>query len=194
MTTEELQAEADRIAALRNDPRTAAIVRRAFLRPGAVTLRRYLALEEVGSPVLTGQWPWDDAEAMGVEFCQAWEIIFPARELPPAGDLAGAMGELSDEVARAFSTVMPMRFPRTAGAEPMQTSHDGLGWLARFLARFSYPPDQTLDMPLDQLFIISAAMAANDGADSVGEDYKERLIHGVSKEQQPCDEEAENDQ
>lgn len=168
-----LEAEADRIAALRADPRTPAVVRRALLRPGGLTLRKLLALEDAGSPVLDGRWPADDAAAMAQAFCTAWEILFPGRDIPPASDLGVAINEMADEVARGFSTVMPMRFPKVGG-DSAPPSSDGLGWVARFVARFAYPPDLTLDMPLDQLFILAAAQSANEGAECVGEDYRER--------------------
>ncbi|TSA32141.1 MAG: hypothetical protein D4R65_10100 [Verrucomicrobiaceae bacterium] len=175
MTTEELAAEADRIAALRADPRTPAVVRRAFLRPGGLTLRKFLALEEVGSPALDGRWPSDDAAAMAQAFCTAWEILFPGRDVPPAAELARSIAEMADEVNRGFSTVMPMRFPR-AGTDGASPSQDGLGWVARFVARFTFPVDTTLDMPMDQLFILAAAQSANEGADCAGEDYRERTL------------------
>ena len=177
MTPEELQAEADRIAALRNDPRTPAVVRRAFVRRGGVSLRGYLALEEAGSPVLSGAWPVEDAGQMAEAFCAGWGIVFPERAVPPASELAQAIGEMAAEVSRGFSTVMPMRFPRTPGATPVHEPHDGLGWVARLLGRFvalGWNPDDVLDLPLDQLFILNAALQANEGADSAGEDYRER--------------------
>ena len=182
MTTEELEAEADRAAALRADPRTPAVVRRAFLRPGAITLRKFLALEDAASPVLDGRWPTDDAAAMAQAFCTAFAIVCPGRDIPPAADLAQAIGEMSAEVRRGFSTVMPMRWPRQPGADPAPAREDGLGWVARFIARFPYPPDAVLDMPLDQLFILAAAMSANDGADCAGEDYRERSVEGSVRE------------
>jgi hypothetical protein len=177
MTPEELQAEADRIAALRNDPRTPAVVRRAFVRRGGVSLRGYLALEEAGSPVLSGAWPVEDAGQMAEAFCAGWGIVFPERAVPPASELAQAIGEMAAEVSRGFSTVMPMRFPRTPGATPVHEPHDGLGWVARLLGRFvalGWKPDDVLDLPLDQLFVLNAALQANEGADSAGEDYRER--------------------
>lgn len=178
MTTEELAAEADRIAALRADPRTPAVVRRAFLRPGGLTLRKLLALEDVESPVLDGRWPVDDAAAMSQAFCTAWEILFPGRDIPSAADLGVAINEMADEVARGFSTVMPMRFPKVGG-DSAPPSSDGLGWVARFVARFPFPPDTTLDMPMDQLFILAAAQSANEGADCAGEDYRERGVRSA---------------
>jgi hypothetical protein len=176
MTTAELEAEADRVAALRADPRTPGIVRRAFVRPGALTLRRFLALEEAASPVLDGQWPTGDAAAMADAFCTAWGIVFPGREIPPAADLGTAIAELAAEVTRAFSTVMPMRFPRTPGAPARSEPPDGLGWVARLWARLvSAGLTDPLDTPLDQLFILAAALSANEGADCAGEDYRERV-------------------
>jgi hypothetical protein len=179
MTPEELQAEADRIAALRNDPRTPAVVRRAFVRGGGVSLRQFLALEDAGSAVLDGRWPLEDAAALAEAFLGGWGIVFPGREVPPASELARAIGEMAAEVSRGFSTVMPMRFPRTPGSTPVHEPHDGLGWVARLVGRFvalGWKPDEVLDCPLDQLFILNAALQANEGADSAGEDYRERLL------------------
>ena len=107
---DELAAEADRLAALRADGRTPAVVRRACLRRG-LTLRGFLWLEEIASPVLTGDWPWADAAAMQARVQEAWEIIFPGSPLPPATDLAGTLHTLCSAVDRAFSTIMPMRWP-----------------------------------------------------------------------------------
>jgi hypothetical protein len=178
MTTAELEAEADRLAALRTDPRTPAVVRRAFLRPGAITLRKFLALEDAASPVLDGRWPAEDPEAMAEAFCTAYAIVFPGEPVPPAAELSRAIERMVEEVRRGFSTVMPMRWPRQHGADPAPAREDGLGWVARFIARFPYPPDQVLDTPLDQLFILAAAQNANEGADCAGEDYRERSVEG----------------
>lgn len=169
-----LSAEADRLAALRADGRTPAVVRRACLRRG-LTLRRWLALEEADSPLISGRWPTGDAEAMAKAFCTAWETVFPGRCIPPAEDLGAAMAELNAEVERAFSTVMPMRWPRVAGAAEKADAPDGLGWVVRLLARFPYPPDVTLDMPMDLLFALAAGSSANEGAECAGQDYRERL-------------------
>jgi len=172
----ELEAAAERIAALRNDPRTAAVVRRAVVRPGALTLRRYLALEDAGSPVLSGVWPWEDSEAMSQAFCTSFAILFPERKIPLAEDLAAAIAEMADEVVRGFSTVMQMKFPKPTQAAPPQ-AHDGLGWVARIWGRLvAAGVRDPLDMPLDQVFILSAAMSANEGAETVGEDYRERTL------------------
>jgi len=105
MTLDELEASADAIAARRADPRTSELVRRAFLTPGALTLRKYLALEEEGSPLLSGNWPWEDPEAMAHAFCTAYAILFPEREIPPANLVGAAIAEMVAEVTRGFSTV-----------------------------------------------------------------------------------------
>lgn len=173
MSAETLTAEADRIAARRNDPRTPAVVRRAIARPGAITLRKFLALEEVESPLLSGRWP-QDATLMQ-ELCTAHAIVFPDRKRPTQKQIQQAVEELSAEVSRAFSTVMGMRFPQPPGAATAPTPTDGLGWVARLWARVILGGvHNALDMPLDQLFILSAAMSANEGASCTGEDYKDR--------------------
>ena len=171
MTPEEL--EADRIATLRADPRTPAIVRRAFLRPSALTLRKFLALEDAASPILHGAWPFEDSAAMGNAFCTTHAIIFPDRAIPGPDRLIETISELTAQVEQGFSTVMPMRFPRQPGERPAMEPQDGIGWVARLLARMGVIH---LDTPLDQLFIIAAASSANEGAESFGEDYKERLV------------------
>lgn len=171
MTDEELIAEADRIAARRNDPRTPAVVRRAFVRPGAITLRKFLALEEASSPVITEQWPWEDPEAMAHAFCTAYAIIFPDREPPAPDRVLEGIEEMRGAVAQAFSTVMPMRFPRSPGTAV--AAQDGIGWVPRMWARIGGHPAQ-LDMPLEQVFLLAAAMDANDGAECAGEDYRDR--------------------
>ena len=180
MTPEELTAEADRIAALRNDPRTPAIVRRALLEPGGLTLRGYLRLEAAGSPLLSGAWPpTEDVASMAQGFCTAWEIVFPGRELPPASSLVAGIAEMQAEVSRGFSTVMPMRFPRSPGASATTEAPDGLGWVARLLGCFTalgWRVDDVLDLPLDVLFVLVAALQGNEGAESAGEDYRERKV------------------
>ena len=176
MTDEELQEAADDLAARRNDPRTPAIVRRAFL-GRAMTLRTYLALEDAASPVLSGDWPVDRPEAMAEAFCTAWATVFPGRSIPDAEGLQDAMAELQAAVRRSFSTVMPMRFPKVRGAAERTEAPDGLGWVARTVGRFvalGWRPEDVLDLPMDQLFILNAALAANEGADCAGEDYRER--------------------
>jgi hypothetical protein len=176
-SVEELEAEAERIAALRNDPRTPAIVRRAFLRPCVLTLRKYLALEDADSPVLTGRWSASDAGALAGEFLTAWGIVYPARAVPAAQHLGEAISEMDEAVIQAFATVMPMRFPRTPGAHAVHEPSDGLGWGARMVARFvgmGWRTDDVLDLPLDLLFIVSAGLQANEGAECAGDDYRER--------------------
>ncbi|MEI6491593.1 MAG: hypothetical protein WCO94_03510 [Verrucomicrobiota bacterium] len=170
-----LEAEADAIAARRADPRTPAVVRRAFLRPCAMTLFKFLQLEEAASPALTGQWPWADPAAMAHAFCTAYEIVFPEREIPAAVNVGGAIAEIEAEIAQGFSTVMPMKFPTAPGSSPTPIPADGIGWVARIWARLGGHPAQ-LDMPMDQIFILAAAMTANEGAECAGEDYRERKL------------------
>ena len=207
MTDEELEAAADDLAARRNDPRTPAIVRRAFLgergsrvegrgdesegsaRLPALTLRRYLALEEAASPVLDGRWPSGDPHAMTEAFCTAWATVFPGRSIPDAEGLQDAMAELQAAVRRSFSTVMPMRFPKVRGAEERAEAPDGLGWVARTVGRFvalGWRPDDVLDLPMDQLFILAAALAAHEGADCAGQDYREREGGEESGDRKAC--------
>jgi len=170
-----LEAEADAIAARRADPRTPAVVRRAFLRPCAMTLYKFLQLEEAASPALTGQWPWADAEAMSQAFCTAFEIVFPERDIPVAADVVSVIAEIDAEVAQAFSTVMPMKFPTPPGSSPTLQPADGIGWVARIWARIGGHPAQ-LDMPMDQIFILAAGMTANEGAECAGENYRDREV------------------
>ena len=142
-----------------------------------LTLRAYLALEEAASPVLDGRWPSDDPRAMAEAFCTAWATVFPGRSIPDAKGLQDALELLHAEVERAFSTVMPMRFPRRPGDAVRAEQSDGLGWAARLIGRFvalGWRPDEVLDLPMDQLFILSAALYAQEGADCAGEDYRER--------------------
>ncbi len=165
----------ERIAARRADPRTAAVVRRAFLPPfGALTLRRYLALEEEGSPLLSGEWPWESAAAMAHAFCTAYAVLWPDRQVPGPEVLEQGLLEMVGEVKRAFAAMMPMRFPRSPG-ESGSSAPDGLGWVPHLVARaLTSGIDGALDMPMDQLFILVAAMAANEGAECAGEDYRDR--------------------
>ena len=107
---------------------------------------------------------------MSQDFCTAWAIVFPEREIPPPSGIIPAIRELAAQVTQAFSTVMPMRFPRAAGAPPPTAAPpDGIGWLPRLIGRMGVAH---LDTPLDQLFILSAASL--EGAECAGEDYRER--------------------
>ncbi len=172
-TIPELEAEADAIAARRADQRTPAVVRRALVRPGPITLRKFLLLEEAESPVLSEQWPWQDAAAMTHAFCTAFEIIYPDRELLAPDRILEGIEEMRAAAAQAVSTIMPMRFPRSSDAAPFVAPTDGIGWAARTWARIGGHPAQ-LDMPMEQVFLLSAAMDANDGAVCAGEDYSDR--------------------
>ena len=172
-TIHELEAEADAIAERRADQRTPAVVRRALVRPGPITLRKFLLLEEAESPVLSEQWPWQDAAAMAQAFCAAFEIIFPDRELTAPDRMLEGIEEMRAAAAQAVSTIMPMRFPRSPDAAPFVAPADGIGWAARMWARIGGHPAQ-LDMPMEQVFLLSAAMDANDGAECAGEDYRDR--------------------
>ncbi len=177
----DLEAEAERIAARRADTRTPGVVRRAFLARSGLTLRTYLALEDAASPVLTRRWPSDDPRAMAEAFCTAWATVFPGRSIPDAEGLQEALELLHMAVERAFCTVMPMRFPRRPGDAVRAEQTDGLGWAARLVGRFvalGWRPDEVLDLPMDQLFILSAAVQAHEGADCAGEDYRERETGG----------------
>lgn len=172
-----LEQESERIAAARADTRTPAVVRRAMLRPGVLTLRRFLELEEAASPVLDGRWPRGNPAAMAEAFCTARAILFPGEDLPAADGLQSALSEMQAEVDRAFSTVMPMRFPRRPGDALVPPSPDGLGWVVRMLGRFvalGWKPADVLDLPMDQLFILRASLQANDGGECAGEDYRDR--------------------
>ena len=173
-----LEAASDALAARRADPRTAAVVRRAFLPPFcALTLRRYLALEEADSPLITHVWPWDDAAAMAQAFCTAWAILFPLREIPGVKQLSESIEEMVTEMNRGRSTVMKMRAPRTPGASTSASLSDGIGWVPRLLGRaYEAGLSDPLDLPMDQLFVIVAGAEANDGKESIGEDYSDRSL------------------
>ena len=184
MTPEELEQEADAIAARRADPRTAAVVRRAFLQPGAMTLRKYLLLEEENSPILHGTWPWEDAAAMAQAFCRGHEILFPEHEVPGPDQLQDGLMLFQQEAERVVACFMPMRSPRMEGIPSRQT-HDGIGWVPRLLASaIKNGIPAPLDLPLDQLHILTAAMAANEGMECAGEDYRDRLTTTLSISQQ----------
>jgi hypothetical protein len=182
MDVHELEAAAEELAARRNDPRTRAVVRRALLGCGRdarapLTLRGYLVLQQHGSPLVTGgeAWAFDDAEVLSQQFCTAWAMVFPGRDLPPAGQFQSAVEQMAAQVARAFSTMMPMRSRGTQTlAEP-----DGLGWVARVLGRFANAgilPDAVLDLPMDVMWLTLAGMAAAEGKECAGQDYHEREI------------------
>lgn len=180
---EALEAEAEAMARERADSRTPAIVRRAFLPPfGAITPRRLMELEEINSPLLLGQWPWDDPAAMAQAFCKAYAILFPGREIPPPSQMDVALLDMLGEVKRAFEAFMPMRSPSLPGVSLRTQTSDGIGWLPRLLAlaHKNNLPDP-LDTPLDQLFILSAAVAANDGKECAGADYRDRKISAAGE-------------
>lgn len=172
-----LEAESERIAKLRADSRTPAIIRRAFLRPSSLTLRKFLQLEEIDSPALTGKWSLTEPTQLSTEFIPAWEILFPDEEIPSPGKLGEGIKIIASAVAQGFSTIMSVRFP-SFGRETAKTvpATDSIGWVALFLARFNLPINQILDTPIEQLFVLSAAMSIREGADATGEDYREREI------------------
>jgi len=153
MTLEDLEKEADAIAARRADHRTPAVVRRAFLPPfGAMTLRKWLQLEQVNSPLLSGEWPWEDPAALTEAFTVSYATIFPGRVIPAPQLLQEALLEMNTEVERALEAIMPMRAPRMEGVH-QKASHDGIGWVARLLAAaVKNHIEDPLDMPLDVKF------------------------------------------
>lgn len=182
----DLEALSDALAARRADLRTAAVVRRAFLSSGALTLRKYLALEEAQSPVLTKQWPWEDAAAMAQAFCTAWEILLPQWKIPEPDKLGEGILHMSREVHRGFSTLMAMRMPVLPGSSVQPMRDDGIGWVPRLMAQalLANIPDP-IDIPLDRLFVLTAASRFNEGAECVGTDYKDRELDLVPVESEP---------
>jgi len=178
---EALEAESEALARERADTRTPAIVRRAFLPPFcALTPRRLMELEQMDSPVLSGNWPWEDAAAMAQAFCTAHACLFPGRDLPPASAMGEGLLAMIEERQRGFEAMMPMKARQMPGltqhTQQAQLS-DGIGWLPRLLAAAHKANLPTpLDMPLDQLFILSAAAAANEGMECAGTDYRDRQI------------------
>lgn len=162
------------LAALRADPRSPAVVRAALLRPSAVTIRRWLELEDAASPWATGRWPGDPADAMRA-CAQAWAILWPGSH-PPQPEEAARL--ISSQISQAFCTALECRWPARAGDTRARAPHDATGWLARLLARLcaalSLTPDQALDIPLDQAFLLAAGWNLNDGMEPLGEDYHTR--------------------
>lgn len=172
MSAETLTAEADRIAARRNDPRTPAVVRRAIARPCAITLRKFLTLEDTCSPVLTGKWSEEDRMQ---EARIAFAIIFPDRPPFKGNAIDMVIEEMDRQVDQAFSTIMKMKFPQPAGSAPAPSRADGIGWVGLLWARIVLAGiENPLDMPLDQIFILASAIDFNEGASCVGEDYRDR--------------------
>jgi hypothetical protein len=126
-----------------------------------------------------------NVEEYAAQFVTAWGIVFPGESLPSASQLEESMERMADAVIQAFGTVMPMRFPRTPGARPVHEPHDGLGWVARIVGRFvgmGWQTDDVLDLPMDQMFIFSAALQGNEGAECAGSDYREREVAGRKAE------------
>jgi len=175
---EALEAESEALARERADTRTPAIVRRAFLPPFcALTPRRLMELEQVESPVLTGAWPWEDPAGMAQAFCTSWAILFPDREIPSPDGMAEGLLLMMGEVKRGYAALMPMRSPELPGMTHQAQLSDGIGWLPRLLAQaMKNNLVEPLDMPLDALFILSAAAAANDGKECAGADYRDRDV------------------
>ena len=191
---EELEAASEALARERADHRTPAIVRRAFLPPFcALTPRRLMELEQIDSPVLSGNWPWEDAAAMAQAFCTAHAILFPDREVPPPSQMSDGLLAMTHEVNRGFQAMMPMKARQMPGMTQQAQLSDGIGWLPRLLAAaMKNGIGNPLDLPLDQLFILSAAAAANEGMECAGTDYRDREIsapgelQSASVAEQPC--------
>jgi hypothetical protein len=181
MTTQELEQAAEELAARRNDPRTPAIVRRAILAPSGLTLRRYLLLEEMGSPLLTGEWPVDAGE-FAEAFLAAWEIFNPGEEPPEPAAIGAALEGMVAEVTRGFGTVMPMQMPRRHGAGALHElgKPDALGWLtlvwARCVTELHLSPEAAQELPLEQIFILLAGAGVAAGMECTGQDYREREL------------------
>jgi hypothetical protein len=211
MTTEQLRAEAERLAAERSDSRTPAVVRRALLEPDGLTLRGYLALEEADSPLLGRRpWPVEDAGAMAEAFCTAWEAVCPGRSVPMPSEKGTpqALALMAAALTRAFSTLMPMRFPKSdAHQNASAPVSDGLGWVARVLGRLAglgWKPHEVLDLPMDRMFLLLAGISAADGAECAGEDYRTRTLpplslfvsggdQGIGKEESQGEHEEQDD-
>lgn len=175
MTTAELEAEADRIAAARADSRTPRVVRRALLSGDGLTLRQYLQLEEAGSPLLHGGLAADDTRARAEAIYTAWLIVFPDRPIPAVDALPEARATLQAAIGRAFSTAMPMRWPLPGPTSAPRA--DGLGWVVCLIGRFvalGWLLDEILDSHLDALFLMQAGVLADEGYDCAGEDYRDR--------------------
>ena len=114
---------------------------------------------------------------MAQAFCTAWAILFPLRKLPAAKQIDEGIDRMMAEVSRGRSTIMKMRSPRTPGGNISSALSDGIGWIPRLLARaYDSGLPEPLEMPLDQLFILAAGAEANDGKESVGEDYSDRSL------------------
>lgn len=176
MTLEEIEREADQIAAKRADRRTPSVVRRAFLPPFcALTLRKYIALEECNSPLLNNSWSWDDAAAMAQEFCNTFAIFYPDTDFPKPAKVPEAVTQMAEELFRAFNAFMPVRLPSELRGNSVSSSSDGIGWTARLIAHaITNNISQPLDRPLDQLFILTAAADVNSGKECAGEEYQDR--------------------
>jgi len=176
LTPEELEAASERLAALRADPRTPAVVRRAFLPPAcAVTPRTYMQLEQISSPLAGGSWPMNDPEAMAVAVLGSWSILFGDRPLLPAEQVGEMIELMAAELVRAFSTTMPTKFP-SSGDSPELPKEDSIGWIPRLMAEaYEAGLPDPFEMPLDQLFVLLASSRVNAGAEATGRDYRERL-------------------
>ena len=79
--------------------------------------------------------------------------------------------------------------------------------VGKSVAGLCLPPAAVLDMPLDALFVLTAALSANEGAECAGEDYRERDsaaapgrevvagdIRGATEGEDVADPEAERDE
>ena len=177
MNISEAEQYANEVAAKRADTRTPFVVRRAFLAPFCrLTLRGYFSLEELGSPLVTGKpWPFEDVGEMSRVFLGSYAVLFPDRKAPSANRIDEAMDEMWSQYNRAFSTWMKMKRPITPGALPPPSRNDGLGWQTHLIAAaLRNQIWEPLDLPLDQLFVLSAAGDFHEGMECAGEDYRDR--------------------
>jgi hypothetical protein len=192
-----LTLEADRLAALRADPRTPAVVRRALLAPPVtqisgiqlqpLTPHGWLTLEAIDSPALTGNWqPLCNDPARLLQTLRETLAILAQRPIDETEILALRPDQLPDllraigtVITRAHATLMPMRYPRPHGI-PDTTTDDTFPWLPRLLVRLSaglhQPISHLLHQPLDQLHLFAAALASIEGATPTGQDYREREV------------------
>jgi hypothetical protein len=148
-----------------------------------LTSRRWLRLEAAGSPFVDGDAP-DDPEERIMALVQAVRILadkpsFSAAALVnvcPPGQVEPLMRTVLTILARGWSTVLPMHQPPKPGEASGGRLADHIGTIPRLIANAMHNLgmsfESAMDMPLCQLFVLTAAAEALAGKVPVKGGYK----------------------
>ena len=148
-----------------------------------VTLRMWLQLEAVRSPVIRAEWSADDLLNLGpLKLALA---ILTGREVTsdelmlrvPPGEFQAFKDALCAHVESSFVTSLKMGPPRLSDGTPAATRKGGWGWLLPLYYRLraiGMGRDAALDTPLAEAFALRCVAQWFDGWDPEEADYSQR--------------------